>query len=237
MPRFPYQVWCTVADGAPRGLCRMEVSTPPVVGDVGAMVLLEAVHEGGPLTSSVGETSAHSRGVDGALRTTAVARYGKAHKNACGASIGGAAPPGPPPPAVTSGALPLGVAAVRVHSTLHRKTVSPVLHLCFGYGGGGPRMPIPTSQPTPLPSPPRIPPQPCIPSTHAPQYLEKLELVAQILNRLDHAWYVRAFFKLPIKPRRGLPSTPRSDTAVTLRLNTSPTWQYVKTETVREYFP
>jgi hypothetical protein len=69
------------------------------------------------------------------------------------------------------------------------------------------------------------------------QYLEKLELVAQILNRLDHAWYVRAFFKLPIKPRRGLPSTPRSDTAVTLRLNTSPTWQYVKTETVREYFP
>jgi len=69
------------------------------------------------------------------------------------------------------------------------------------------------------------------------QYLQKLEIVAQILNRFDQAWYVRRFLQEPIRPRRGLPSTPRSDTAVTLRLNTSPTWRYLPEAVVREHFP
>jgi len=68
------------------------------------------------------------------------------------------------------------------------------------------------------------------------QYLEKLDTVAAMLNDFDQAWYVRGFLLEPIYPRRGLPSTPRADTAVTLRLNTSPTWRYVDPEKVEGWF-
>jgi hypothetical protein len=40
----------------------------------------------------------------------------------------------------------------------------------------------------------------------------------------------------PVKPRRGLPSRPRFDTAVTLRLNTSPTWRFVPPSQLEEWF-
>lgn len=64
------------------------------------------------------------------------------------------------------------------------------------------------------------------------QYLQKLESVVQLLRELDQAWYIKNFLLSPLKPRLGLPSTPRADTAVTLRLNTSPTWTDDARETV-----
>ena len=45
-----------------------------------------------------------------------------------------------------------------------------------------------------------------------------------MINKWDQVEYVRAFFAEPPIPRRGLPSRPRVDTAVSLRLNSSPTW-------------
>uniref|UniRef100_A0A7S0G2X0 Uncharacterized protein n=1 Tax=Rhodosorus marinus TaxID=101924 RepID=A0A7S0G2X0_9RHOD len=68
------------------------------------------------------------------------------------------------------------------------------------------------------------------------EYLSKLNKVSSLLNSVDQAWFVRKFLQEPIKPRRGLPSTPRWDTAVTLRLNTSPTWSYVPVEVVDQFF-
>mmetsp|Transcript_6786 Transcript_6786/g.19649 ORF Transcript_6786/g.19649 Transcript_6786/m.19649 type:complete len:330 (-) Transcript_6786:144-1133(-) len=68
------------------------------------------------------------------------------------------------------------------------------------------------------------------------QYLQKLDTVCAMLNDFDQAWYVREFLLEPIYPRRGLPSTPRADTAVTLRLNTSPTWRFVDEDKVEEWF-
>jgi len=68
------------------------------------------------------------------------------------------------------------------------------------------------------------------------QYLQKLDELASMLNAFDQAWFVKAFLREPVFPRRGLPSRPRFDTAVTLRLNTSPTWKYLSEEIVGQYF-
>lgn len=56
------------------------------------------------------------------------------------------------------------------------------------------------------------------------EYERKLDAVAFIIESLDCSSFVRSFFASPITPRGGLPSRPRADTAVTLRLNGSPTW-------------
>ena len=47
---------------------------------------------------------------------------------------------------------------------------------------------------------------------------------------------MKQFLLSPIVPRNGLPSTPRYDTAVTLRLNLSPTWKSVDKKIVEEWF-
>jgi hypothetical protein len=62
------------------------------------------------------------------------------------------------------------------------------------------------------------------------QYLQKLESITSLLNDLDQAWYVKNFLLSPKKPRNMLPSTPRSDTAITVRLNLSPTWKEENSE-------
>jgi len=56
------------------------------------------------------------------------------------------------------------------------------------------------------------------------EYLEKLDCVAALLSAWKQEEYTRAFFREPPIPRRGLPAYPRVDTAVSLRLNKSPTW-------------
>lgn len=56
------------------------------------------------------------------------------------------------------------------------------------------------------------------------EYVQKLNSVAAICTGLRQSAYVRQFFAEPPIPRRGLPSRPRADTAVSLRLNRSPTW-------------
>ena len=56
------------------------------------------------------------------------------------------------------------------------------------------------------------------------QYLEKLDAIAMALNAWGQAEYIRTWFKQPAAPRAGLPSRPRVDTAVSVRLNNSPTW-------------
>ncbi|KAA8497992.1 hypothetical protein FVE85_5577 [Porphyridium purpureum] len=68
------------------------------------------------------------------------------------------------------------------------------------------------------------------------QYLEKLDALCARLMAFDQAWYVRSFFLEPIYPRRGLPSTPRADTSITIRLNESPTWKYVPKDLVDQFF-
>mmetsp|Transcript_9384 Transcript_9384/g.18766 ORF Transcript_9384/g.18766 Transcript_9384/m.18766 type:complete len:314 (+) Transcript_9384:16-957(+) len=68
------------------------------------------------------------------------------------------------------------------------------------------------------------------------QFLEKLDVVVAMLNDFDQAWYLKEFLLSPIIPRNGLPSTPRFDTAVTLRLNLSPTWKDVDEALVEEWF-
>lgn len=55
-------------------------------------------------------------------------------------------------------------------------------------------------------------------------FMEKLDCVALMLAAWGCSDYVRAFFRAPVAPRNGLPSRPRVDTAVTLRLNSSPAW-------------
>ncbi len=56
------------------------------------------------------------------------------------------------------------------------------------------------------------------------QYLEKLDAIAMALTAWGQSEYIRAWFALPAAPRAGLPSRPRVDTAVSVRLNSSPTW-------------
>ena len=68
------------------------------------------------------------------------------------------------------------------------------------------------------------------------QYMQKLSTIVLMLNDFDQAWYVKQFLLSPIVPRNGLPSTPRFDTAVTLRLNLSPTWKNVPKEIVDGWF-
>ena len=55
-------------------------------------------------------------------------------------------------------------------------------------------------------------------------YLDKLDIIAQAINTWDQPAYVRAFFQEKPIPRRGLPSRPRMDTAVSIRLYKSTTW-------------
>jgi hypothetical protein len=55
-----------------------------------------------------------------------------------------------------------------------------------------------------------------------------------MVNSFRCAEFVRAFFKTPVAPRAGLPSRPRVDTAVTLRLNASPTWDPELVESIFE---
>ncbi len=66
------------------------------------------------------------------------------------------------------------------------------------------------------------------------EYLAKLDAVSYLVNSFQCAEFVRAFFKTPVAPRAGLPSRPRVDTAVTLRLNASPTWDSELVETIFE---
>jgi len=68
------------------------------------------------------------------------------------------------------------------------------------------------------------------------QYIQKMDGLAAQLNAWDQAWFVKKFLRAPVYPRRGLPSRPKSDTAVTLRLNTSPTWKYLPAEAVDAWF-
>mmetsp|Transcript_11009 Transcript_11009/g.34747 ORF Transcript_11009/g.34747 Transcript_11009/m.34747 type:complete len:225 (+) Transcript_11009:287-961(+) len=68
------------------------------------------------------------------------------------------------------------------------------------------------------------------------QYLDKCCSIADALNDWGQAEFVREFFLEAVKPRRGLPSRPRADTAVTLRLNTSPTWAQVPQEKIDTYW-
>uniref|UniRef100_A0A6T6Z8V4 Uncharacterized protein n=1 Tax=Amorphochlora amoebiformis TaxID=1561963 RepID=A0A6T6Z8V4_9EUKA len=68
------------------------------------------------------------------------------------------------------------------------------------------------------------------------QYLSKLDGISHMLNTWDQAWYVQEFLVSKLAPRRGLPSRPRADTAVTLRLNQSPTWEMVPAEQISEVF-
>lgn len=68
------------------------------------------------------------------------------------------------------------------------------------------------------------------------QYLNKLDTAALMLNSWDQAWYVKQFLTEPITPRAGLPSRPRPDSAVTLRLNNSPSWREVDQADVEEWF-
>jgi len=56
-----------------------------------------------------------------------------------------------------------------------------------------------------------------------------------MLNAWDQAWYVKQFMMEPPIARRGLPSKPKWDTAVTLRLNKSPTWKYLDLEKIKEF--
>lgn len=67
-------------------------------------------------------------------------------------------------------------------------------------------------------------------------YIEKLDFIASAVNEWGQAGYVRAFLLSPLVPRRGLPSRPRADTAVTLRLNESPTWAQVPQEDIDAYW-
>lgn len=66
------------------------------------------------------------------------------------------------------------------------------------------------------------------------QYLQKLESILSLLNDLEQTWYIKEFLTSPIKPRKGLPSTPRSDTAVTVNLNQSPTWDDIRNQDIVE---
>ncbi len=55
-------------------------------------------------------------------------------------------------------------------------------------------------------------------------YLEQLDAIAYMITSWGQQQYTRAFFKEKRIARRGLPSTPRVDTCVTLQFSRSPTW-------------
>lgn len=61
------------------------------------------------------------------------------------------------------------------------------------------------------------------PATEA-TYLEQLDAIAYMVTSWNQQQYTRAFFKEAKIARRGLPSTPRVDTCVTLQFSRSPTW-------------
>ena len=63
------------------------------------------------------------------------------------------------------------------------------------------------------------------------QYLSKLDSIADALNAWNQSDYIRDWFKQAPAPRAGLPSRPRVDTAVGIRLNSSPTWDPQLAET------
>eukprot|EP00242_Pyramimonas_sp_CCMP2087_P012812 CAMPEP_0198202414 /NCGR_PEP_ID=MMETSP1445-20131203/5580_1 /TAXON_ID=36898 /ORGANISM="Pyramimonas sp., Strain CCMP2087" /LENGTH=257 /DNA_ID=CAMNT_0043873323 /DNA_START=159 /DNA_END=932 /DNA_ORIENTATION=- len=65
------------------------------------------------------------------------------------------------------------------------------------------------------------------------EYIDKCDAVAAILCHLDCEEFVYEWFQEKPMPRRGLPSRPRQDTAVTLQLNRSPTWDQ---EMAEEWF-
>jgi len=56
------------------------------------------------------------------------------------------------------------------------------------------------------------------------EYLQKCDLIASAINQWGQAAFVREFFAEPPRAYRGLPSRPRWDTAVSIRLYKSPTW-------------
>jgi len=56
------------------------------------------------------------------------------------------------------------------------------------------------------------------------EYLTRLGALASLVNKWGQQEYVREFFREKPTPYRGLPSRPRWDTAVSIRLNKSPTW-------------
>ena len=56
------------------------------------------------------------------------------------------------------------------------------------------------------------------------EYLDKLDIIAAAVNTWGQCAYVRSFFQEKPIPRRGLPSRPRPDTAVSIRLYKSITW-------------
>jgi len=56
------------------------------------------------------------------------------------------------------------------------------------------------------------------------EYLAKLDAIAGAINQWRQADFVREFFAEKPTAYRGLPSRPRWDTAVSIRLNKSPTW-------------
>lgn len=62
------------------------------------------------------------------------------------------------------------------------------------------------------------------------QFMEKLDAVAMLLSAWNQAEYVRQWFSTPVAPRAGLPGRPRVDTAVSVRLNNSPTWDAAAAE-------
>lgn len=64
------------------------------------------------------------------------------------------------------------------------------------------------------------------------QYLQKLGSIVAFLNKLDQAWYVKNFLLSPLAPRNMLPSMPQVDTAVTVRLNLSPTWDNARSQAI-----
>ena len=55
-------------------------------------------------------------------------------------------------------------------------------------------------------------------------YMEKMGVVAEAVTAWDSVAYVRSELDQPATPRRGLPSRPRYDTAVSIALHKSPTW-------------
>ena len=55
-------------------------------------------------------------------------------------------------------------------------------------------------------------------------YVEKMDVVAGAITAWDSAAYVRSELDQPPTPKRGLPSRPRYDTAVSIALHKSPTW-------------
>jgi len=56
------------------------------------------------------------------------------------------------------------------------------------------------------------------------EYLSRLDALASLINQWNQQEFVRDFFREKPTAYRGLPSRPRWDTAVSIRLSRSPTW-------------